>query len=76
MDASIISIIYAMEHHIDINTPTKEMSDIINQSLKYQYFTKKDLDFANFGKSKQVNDFVKEDFEILIKNKQLLLLMV
>ncbi len=39
---------------------------IINQSLKYQYFTKKDLDFANFGKSKQVNDFVKEDFEILI----------
>ena len=34
MDASITSIIYVLEHNIDINTPSKEMSDIITQSLE------------------------------------------
>ena len=39
---------------------------IINQSMKYQFFTLKDLDNTNFGKSKEVTDFLKEDFEILV----------
>ncbi|MEN8928562.1 MAG: hypothetical protein ABF242_01445 [Flavobacteriales bacterium] len=46
---------------------TKEIpSFIINQSIKYQYFTKNDLDWNNFGKSKEVNAFIDQDFEILI----------
>ena len=39
---------------------------IINQSIKYQYFTKSDLNRNNFGISKEVKDFIKNDFEILI----------
>ena len=46
---------------------TKQIPNfIINQSIKYQYFTKSDLDMYNFGKSKEVKDFIKQDFEILI----------
>jgi hypothetical protein len=46
---------------------TKEIPNfIINQSIKYQYFTKSDLDMNNFGTSKEVKDFIKQDFEILI----------
>jgi|TARA_B110000908_G_scaffold32472_1_gene38738 hypothetical protein len=39
---------------------------IINQSIKYQYFTRSDLNRNNFGISKEVKDFIKNDFEILI----------
>jgi len=46
---------------------TKEIPNfIVNQSMKYQFFTLKDLDNTNFGKSKEVDDFLKEDFDILI----------
>lgn len=46
---------------------TKEIPNfIINKSMKYQYFTKNDLDINNFGTSKEVRDFIKQDFEILI----------
>ncbi len=39
---------------------------IVNESFKYKYFTKKELDFSRFGNSKDVQEFLKEDFEILV----------
>ena len=39
---------------------------VINESFKYKYFTKKELDFSRFGKSKDVLEFLNEDFEIII----------
>lgn len=39
---------------------------IINHSMKYQYFTKKELDFYLFGKCKETMDFEKENFDILV----------
>ncbi len=39
---------------------------IINHSMKYQYFTKKDLDFYQFGKNREASDFEKENFDILV----------
>ena len=39
---------------------------IINHSMKYQYFTKKDLDFHQFGNNREATDFEKENFDILV----------
>ncbi|MDG1176450.1 MAG: hypothetical protein P8N07_11745 [Flavobacteriales bacterium] len=39
---------------------------IVNDLFKYKYFTKKQLDFSRFGKSYEVKEFIKEDFEILV----------
>lgn len=39
---------------------------ILNPSLKYQFFTKKELDLYNQGKSKEVVDFISTDFDILV----------
>ena len=39
---------------------------ILNPSMKYQFFTKKELDFSHTSKSEEVLNFIKEDFDILI----------
>jgi len=45
-------------------------SFVINQSLKYSYFTNKKVDFYYFGNCKEVSSFIKEDFDILIDLSQ------
>ncbi|MEN8839205.1 MAG: hypothetical protein ABF238_01720 [Flavobacteriales bacterium] len=45
---------------------TKLPSFIVNQSLRYQYFTNKMVDFYYQGNCKEVTNFIKEDFDILI----------
>jgi hypothetical protein len=39
---------------------------IINQSLRYQYFTNKMVDFFFQGNTKEVTNFIKEDFDVLV----------
>lgn len=39
---------------------------ILDPSAKYKFFTKDNLDRNNFGNTKEVKDFIKQDFEILI----------
>ncbi len=41
-------------------------SFIINQSIRYQYFTNKMVDFFCHGNCKEVASFIKEDFDVLI----------
>ncbi len=45
-------------------------SFVINQSLRYLYFTNKMIDFYQHGKCKETSNFVKEDFDILIDLSQ------